>query len=201
MPRRARRLRARGRSGGNRRPQTIPPDVPLLDRVATVLSDRGITHGLIGAAALAVHGISRSTLDEDLLVVDAGVLDEQFWQPLISEAQIRVTRGDVTDPLAGVVRLRREGESQVDVIVGRHRWQEEVLSRVVPVSNRPLYVVRPDDLILLKLYAGGSQDRWDIEQLLGVDTSESTITAVDERIGALPPRSREMWLTLRPRRL
>lgn len=172
----------------------------LLDRVATVLTDSGITHALIGAAALAVHGISRSTRDDDLLVVDFRVLDERFWQPLTAEAHTGITRGDDTDPLAGVVRIRREGEIQVDVVVGRHRWQQEILSRAVAVSNTPLYVVRPDDLILLKLYAGGSQDRWDIEQLLGVNTDDSTLAAVDERIAALPPHSREIWLTLRPKR-
>jgi len=34
---------------------------------------------LIGAAALAVHGISRSTFDIDLLVTDRGVLDDSLW--------------------------------------------------------------------------------------------------------------------------
>ena len=171
----------------------------LLDRVACFLADRAVPHALIGALALAVHGISRSTRDEDLLVVDARVLNEQFWQPLGSEAEIRITQGDPADPLAGVARLRRENENQVDVVVGRHRWQQEVLSRAVPVADGPLRVVRVEDLILLKLFAGGSQDKWDIEQLLGVHTDAGMLAAVDERIGTLPQRSRDMWVTLRPK--
>lgn len=95
------------------------------------------------------------------------------------------------------MRFRRENESQADVIVGRHRWQQEILSRVVPVGDRPLYVVRPDDLILLKLYAGGSQDRWDIEQLLALDSSGTIRSIVDDGAVALPARSRELWSTLR----
>jgi len=44
--------------------------VTLLDRVARALSDASVTHALIGAAAMAVHGVSRSTFDQDLLVTD-----------------------------------------------------------------------------------------------------------------------------------
>ena len=52
----------------------------LLDRIADALSARAIPHALIGAIALAAHGVSRSTLDRDLLVTDPQVLDEDFWR-------------------------------------------------------------------------------------------------------------------------
>ena len=51
----------------------------LLDRVAALLADSHVAHALIGAAALAVHGVSRSTLDQDLLVCDRRVLESGFW--------------------------------------------------------------------------------------------------------------------------
>lgn len=110
----------------------------LLERVAAVLSERGTAHALIGAAALAVHGVSRSTLGQDLLVDDRRVLDSDFWLPLATEATVDIRRGD-------------------------------------------------------------SQDKWDIEQLLAVDSSAETRLAVDERISVLPARSREIWASFRPR--
>jgi hypothetical protein len=171
--------------------------VSLLDRIATFLSDRGITHALIGATALAIHGVSRATQDQDLLVVDSRVLEAEFWQPLAAEAQIEVRRGDSSDPLAGVIRARREGDTQVDVVVGRDRWQEELLARRVAVGDGPQHVVQPADLILLKLYAGGSQDRWDIERLIGIHPEGSILAAVDERVGALPKGCRLLWQTVR----
>jgi hypothetical protein len=169
--------------------------VTLLARVTAFLAERDIANALIGAAALAAYGVSRSTLDQDLLVTDVRVLAASFWQALAGEAVIDVRRGDTEDPLAGVVRIARAAERDVDVVVGRHRWQHEVLSRAHRLADEPMYVVDKADLILLKLYAGGTQDRWDIEQLLALDSSEAA--TVDERIAALPAHSRELWASLR----
>ena len=47
----------------------------LLRRVHERLEESGIGHAVIGAAALAIHGISRSTFDLDLLVTDRRALD------------------------------------------------------------------------------------------------------------------------------
>jgi hypothetical protein len=173
--------------------------VTLLERVAAVLSERGTAHALIGAAALAVHGVSRSTLDQDLLVDDRRVLETDFWPALAAEATVDIRRGDSDDPLAGVVRVSRGTERAVDVIVGRHAWQRAVIARATAVGGQGLRVVERPDLILLKLYAGGSQDKWDIEQLLAIDPSAETRSAVDERVEVLPVRCREIWASIRPR--
>jgi hypothetical protein len=172
--------------------------VTLLERVAAVLSQSGIAHALIGAAALAVHGVSRSTLDQDLLVHDSRVLGAPFWQPLVVESTIEIRRGDSDDPLAGVVRVSQDKERIVDVVVARHRWQHDIVARATAFGDQHLRVVQVPDLILLKLYAGGSQDKWDIEQLLAVDSSRDTLAAVDERVESLPPQSRDLWKSLRP---
>jgi len=173
--------------------------VTLLERVAGILSERGVRHALIGAAALAVHGVSRSTLDQDLLVHDRRVLEPDFWISLTGEAVVDLRRGDSDDPLAGVVRVSQDSERLVDVVVGRHVWQQDVLARAVAIGDEPLLVVQRPDLILLKLYAGGSQDNWDIEQLLAVDSSAATLAAVDAHVALLPARSRDIWASLRPR--
>lgn len=171
----------------------------LPERVAAILSERGVAHAVIGAAALAVYGVSRSTLDQDLLVCDRRVLEPAFWDALADAAAIDIRRGDADDPLAGVVRMRDEAEHVVDVVVGRHGWQEEMLRRAVPLDERQPPVVQREDLILLKLYAGGSQDKWDIEQLLAGDASSETLASVDARIASLPARCRDLWESLRPR--
>jgi hypothetical protein len=171
--------------------------VTLLARVTAFLAEHHVANALIGAAALAAHGVSRSTLDQDLLVTDVRVLAASFWQALAAEAEIDVRRGDTEDPLAGVVRIACTGERDVDVVVGRHHWQHEVLSRAHRLGDEPMYVVDKADLILLKLYAGGIQDRWDIEQLLALDAREEAIAMVDDRIAALPAHSRELWASLR----
>jgi hypothetical protein len=173
--------------------------VTLLERVAAFLSERGVAHALIGAAALAVHGVSRSTLDQDLLVLDRQVLSSDFWQTLTELAAVDVRPGDSDDPLAGVVRVSQGPDRVVDVVVGRYQWQQDIIARATKIGLHQLPVAQRSDLILLKLYAGGSQDKWDIEQLLAIDSGVETLAAVDAHIASLPARSRDIWTTLRPR--
>jgi hypothetical protein len=83
----------------------------LLERVAAVLNGAGMAHALIGAVALAAHGVARSTVDQDLLVVDRACLGPALWKPLEDEGiRVEIRRGDVSDPLAGVVRFEAAGE-------------------------------------------------------------------------------------------
>jgi hypothetical protein len=51
----------------------------LLHEVLDVLERRGSAAALIGAVALAAHGIVRATLDYDLLVLDRGALEAATW--------------------------------------------------------------------------------------------------------------------------
>jgi hypothetical protein len=157
-------------------------------------------HALIGAGALAVHGVSRSTLDHDILVVDRKVLEAGFWEPLGSDANVDARPGDADDPLGGVVRLTARRERDVDVVVGRHSWQADMLTRAMRVGEQQLPVVQRVDLILLKLYAGGSQDRWDIEQLLALAPRADVTSEVEARVDVLPPSGRALWVTLRDAR-
>lgn len=170
----------------------------LLDAVAAHLERFGIPHALIGAVALAFHGISRSTLDQDVLVTDPQVLDERFWKAFASTALVDRRRGDSSDPLAGVVRIECGDDRGVDLIVGRSLWQTNIISRAEQMldASGPR-VARAADLVLLKLYAGGSQDRWDIEQLLASDESGGLIVEVEQRLPDLPARCAALWSRLR----
>jgi hypothetical protein len=185
---------------GSRRRLTVTERPDLLERVVHLLELRDVRFALIGAAALAVHGISRSTVDIDLLVTDEQVLNSTFWTPLSVDVHIDVRRGDSVDPLAGVVRCRAQGERDVDVVIGKGGWQADVISRAALTrrQSRDVPTVLVEDLILLKLYAGGSQDRWDIEQLLACDDRAALVTAVESRLAALPPAARALWRIWQP---
>jgi len=75
----------------------------LLELVRSVLDAAQIGHALIGAAALAASGVSRSTFDLDLMAVDRRCLAGDMWEPLRRRgASAEVRRGDASDPLAGV---------------------------------------------------------------------------------------------------
>ncbi len=170
----------------------------LLEQAAQRLRQEGLPFALIGAAAMAVHGVSRSTYDTDLLVAGPRGLASELWAPLAAAgAKVDLRRGDADDPLLGVVRLAREGEA-VDVVVGRPAWQAAVLQRatVSRALGFELPVATAADLVLLKLYAGGPQDRWDIEQLLAGSNGADIVRDVEAMLGELPEHSRELWRAL-----
>ncbi len=169
----------------------------LFDEVCVRLDEAGVQYALIGAAAMGLQGAPRSTQDLDLLSLDVRVLDAAFWQDVAGAANVR--RGDAEDPLAGVVRLVAAGTYPVDLVVGRFEWQRRILDRAerLPVGRGNVPVVGAADLILLKLFAGGSQDAWDIEQLLAVNPQAATDVAA--RLQELPPESAALWARLRGR--
>jgi hypothetical protein len=170
----------------------------LLRRVHEQLAQSGIAHALIGAAALAIHGISRSTFDQDLLVTDRRALDPAIWAGLAGNADVDIRLGDDDDPLAGVVRLVSPGERDVDVVVGRDEWQRGILDEAIErdTPGGPIPVAAPEGLVLLKLYAGAPQDLWDIEQLRTVVDGPALDAAVNRQVHSLPVRAREAWTRL-----
>jgi hypothetical protein len=99
------------------------------------------------------------------------------------------------------VRFEATGAYPVDLLVGRFEWQQHILDRAerLPVGRGNVPVVGAADLILLKLFAGGSQDAWDIEQLLAVNFAAAR--DVEARLPELPPESATLWARLhgRPR--
>lgn len=164
------------------------------------LRARRTPFALVGAAALALHGVPRSTRDFDLLTTDARCLDPEYWSGLGAGAiEVSVRRGDADDPLAGVARLRAADGAPVDIIVGRSAWQGAALERAQParVDDVVLPVARAADLVLLKLFAGGPQDLWDIAQLLAGEDAAGIASDVERGLSALPPECGRLWAQVR----
>jgi hypothetical protein len=164
----------------------------LLEEIRSILEAAGIRHALIGAAALAAYGVNRASVDLDLLVADSSCLRPDLWTDLQSRGvTVQVRKGDLTDPLAGVVRLQAPGEAPIDVVVGKFVWQTRLLERAEPIGG--ILVVRAADLVLLKLYAGGLQDAWDMQQLLARPFRDDLIHEVESRLSDLPARCQGLW--------
>lgn len=171
-------------------------ELTVLAGVTSILEGAGIAYALIGAAALAVHGISRSTFDIDLLVVDRRCLAPEMWAGLEDRGiTVEIRRGDAVDPLAGVARFGTKTAPPVDLVIGRSSWQADSLARTgrAKVGTIELPVLRPADLVLLKLYAGGPQDAWDVEQLLGGADRDELVREVESHLSELPQRATALW--------
>jgi hypothetical protein len=164
--------------------------------VAALLRSRHIPFAVVGATAMAVHGVSRSTRDTDVLVASRECLVPTTWEALAREGvSITVRSGDESDPLAGVVRLVAEEGLPLDVVIGRSRWQATILERATSamIDDVVVPVARAADLILLKLFAGGPQDAWDVTLLLAGPDRLALIAEVEAALPVLPDDARQLW--------
>ena len=171
----------------------------LLSKVADHFGVRRVAFAAVGGVALAIRGVARSTFDIDLLVFDTAVLVDSFWALVERDgAQVEIRRGDADDPLRGLVRLVSRDERSVDVVIGRGAWQEGVVKRAEPFAllDTRVPVVRASDLILLKLHAGGTQDLWDVKQLLGGDRDGEISHEVQARLAEVPRGVAIAWKRL-----
>lgn len=191
----------------------------LFAEVVATLTRGGLPHALIGAGALGVYAAPRASLDLDLLVQDRAVLSEAQWAAMAQRGvPVRIRRGDYDDPLAGVIRIGAQPEYDdegtlvglpadvpVDVVVIRGAWADRLLERAImegplaTIAGASVRCPAPADLILLKLYAGGGRDKWDIEELLALPDGPLTVVEVDTRVADLPADARDLWANLRPK--
>jgi predicted nucleotidyltransferase len=175
--------------------------VSLLRDVVALLEAEGVGHALIGAAARAVHGVSRATADIDLLTLDPRALNRGTWAALEARGvNLLLLKGDPDDPLAGNVRLSLPADRIVDVVVGRHAWQQEIIdaAETVSIGEIALKVARPAGLVLLKLHAGGPKDAWDVRSLLeSVEQADAVEDEVERMVPRLPSECRRLWERLR----
>lgn len=173
----------------------------LLRDVVAVLQAEEIPHALIGAAALAVHGVSRATADVDLLTTDPRALRAPLWKGFETQgATVQLLKGDHDDPLAGNVRFSLAGNRTVDVVVGRHEWQHELIegAPTLSIGDTTVKVVRPAGLVLLKLHAGGPRDAWDIRSLMeSLEPAGTLEEEVDRMLPRLPAECQRLWKRLR----
>jgi hypothetical protein len=170
-----------------------------IEPVTRVLDAAEVSYALIGAHAMAARGYPRFTIDVDLLTTDTRVLDGATWSPLIEQgAAVDRRRGDHEDPLAGVVRIVLADDTEVDVVVGRWSWEQQVVARAERMSVLGVTIAVPttSDLILLKLAAGGHLDLHDAAALLALGDRVRVMADVEARLGDVRPNVRSHWRDL-----
>jgi len=151
-----------------------------------------IRFALIGGLAVATWGVVRATQDIDFLadsdpttVGDVKFRErlKNFIQRQYGDADWHV--GEHDDPIPLLLRIELPpayGGLGTDILWAHKRWQREALQRrvTVDVLRRRVYVLHPEDLILMKLDAGGPQDLLDVQQLLSAHLPRLSIRRLKE---------------------
>jgi hypothetical protein len=151
-------------------------DAPhLLAAIGKALEEAGVKWAVIGAMAVAYHGWVRASLDADaLLSLRGSSLDlDQLSDMLRSRGwRVETRMGEPGDPLGFVLRVHDEAGNQADLIGGIRKLDPGFWERVVGEDwqGARLRVSSAEDLIALKLYAGGPKDLEDAEGVIRVQS-------------------------------
>lgn len=146
-----------------------------LARLAALFQERRLPYALIGGLAVAAWGAPRATEDIDLLA-DVRPSPELNAALRATGFEAEWRHGDPDDPVPLLLRLRSASGPEIDVICATLGWEREILSRSIRIripGDLEIPVVSVEDLIVLKLMAGGPGDLADVADLL-------------ERAGPLP---------------
>lgn len=157
--------------------------------VSAILREANVRCMVIGAAALAVHGYARQSVDIDLATYENPF---QNFKNLVSQLsaagyQVEAITPDADDPLGGVINVTGHDFDPVQIINFMnplrpqrvHKMVGEALAELGDDANE-LQVASAELLILLKLYAGDPQSLVDIHRLLEANAAINT-----ERIGEM----------------
>lgn len=147
----------------------------VLRNLAGLFDSRGLIYAVMGGLAVRAYGIPRPTHDIDFtLAIGRERLPELF--AAVTELGYTVPdeyRSGWLDQVAGLplvkLRLYRENRGiDVDLFLAESDFQQSLLHRrrLEEVDDRKVWLVSPEDLILLKLLANRPRDLADIGDVL-----------------------------------
>ncbi len=133
-----------------------------LSETHSLLKEQNIAHALIGGFALAVYGQHRATVDIDFLA--DGEKKELIKKSFHAKGYNLKFESDEV--------LQFSGPGFVDVLLANRPLSQEMLKSAIQNQELGIYVVRPEDIIGLKIQAYKNdptrelQDKADIQKLL-----------------------------------
>ena len=166
-----------------------PASVELLASLAKVLRARKIRWYVFGAQAAIVYGSPRMTMDVDVTVA----VPAEGVRPLV-EALLGAGFMSRTDDLEAffarsrVVPLVHERTRMpLDLVVARDSLEMAFLDRakLVDVGRLEVPMIKPEDLVIAKLFANRPRDLEDVRAVLGTLGSSMDLRYVRTILGQL----------------
>lgn len=171
---------------------------PALREIHRLLSETGtqlqlaMRFALLGGLAVSTWGVIRATEDIDIIAdcepspIRSLALRAKIkgrLEDLGSSVEWRV--GGYDDPIPLLLRVELSTAFRgvrADILWVHKLWQREAVQRAigVDVEGTKIPVLHPEDLILMKLEAGGPQDLLDVQELLSVSSPQLNLTRLKE---------------------
>ena len=182
--------------------------VHLLLDIADLLNELHIPYAVVGALAVSFHGIPRATNDADTLIwlSEAGKTEKDLAGRLTQDGyRIENKYSDADDPVAGVVTVEDKHHNRVDLLLGIRGMDPGAPARATLATflGSPLRFIGLEDLVAMKVFAGGIRDLSDVKGILQVSGEHLNVALLRElaaRYGADVSTTVEEMLTRNERR-
>lgn len=152
-----------------------PDLINALHEFADLFEARGFRYAIMGGIAARVLGIPRPTYDVDFtLAVSRDLLPELFDAAENAGYHVPVAyRSGWIDSVAGmpIIKLGMQLGAlgiDIDVFLAESSFQESMLARRSQhdIGGKLVWLVSPEDLIVLKVLANRDRDRGDVQDVL-----------------------------------
>jgi hypothetical protein len=145
----------------------------LLADVTFVLDTCGIDYAVIGALAVAVHGVVRASVDADAVVAAAVPQLRELQTKLKAGGLfVELRSGGVDDPIGAMMIVMDRYGNRVDLLAGIQGLDGGIYQRSITLQpsgiRAALKIVGREDLIAMKLAAGSPKDLMDAEGCIAV---------------------------------
>jgi len=155
----------------------------LLD-VVRAIESQNIRYAVIGAMAVALHGVVRASVDSDAIVAATFAQLTKLRDELTTRGlKCDLRLGDPSDPIPGMLVVSDRFENRVDLLMGLRGLDPDVFKQTIEVTmpelGGPLSFVCKEDLLAMKLFAGGAKDLLDAERLVAVSGPRLDVELVE----------------------
>jgi hypothetical protein len=155
--------------------RTTGPAQPaqLLLDVVDLLTDFHVQYAVVGAFAVSYYGVPRATSDADTVIwfSSTGKSEKDLKDHLLAAGYgAQLNRGDVDDPISGAIIVKDRHGNRVDLLLGVRGMDLDAVSRCVSASlmESSIRIIGAEDLIAMKIFAGGPQDLEDVRGIFQV---------------------------------
>jgi hypothetical protein len=176
---------------------------PALRELHRLLSEIGsqfqptLRFALLGGLAVSTWGAIRATQDIDIIAdCEPSPIGNPGLRAKIQEnleahnCSVEWRVGDYEDPIPLLLRVELSPTFRgvsADILWAHKHWQREAVKRAinVDIDGTDIPVLHPEDLILMKLDAGGPQDLLDVKELLTVGPPHLDLNQLKKSAGRL----------------
>ena len=146
---------------------------PLLLDILDILQELGIPHAIVGALGVSYYGVPRASADADAAIWLQGTgRSAADVEIALADAgyNVHLSRGDIDDPIAAVIVIEDAYGNAADLLMGVRGMDPEAPGRCVSsvLLDTPVRIMGAEDLVAMKIFAGGPFDLADVRGIFDV---------------------------------